>query len=133
MLVQRIAGEMICVGHGEMDAIHEELLQLLDSAADCRNYDDLVPQLDRLIEHTRDHFDTEQQWMERSRFPLIREHLSEHRQLMGELEMMRRRLRPATLPLVRNFITERLPDWLNSHLQRMDSLLAAHLKQTDHG
>ncbi len=119
---------MISVGHNEMDAIHQELLVLLGSAASCGDHPTLSAKLDALISHTRSHFEIEEQWMVESAFPLIAEHRAEHRQMLGELEMMRRRLRPATIPLARSFLAERLPDWLNQHLQRMDSLLAAHLK-----
>ena len=122
---------MIAVGHAPMDTIHNELLALLKAAEQCRDHASLATQLDVLILHAQNHFETEEQWMEQSTFPHIAEHRSEHRQLLGELVMMRRRLRPVTLPLVRSFISERLPDWLELHLQRMDSLLAAHLNQNN--
>lgn len=122
---------MIAVGHVPMDTIHSELLVLLAAAEKCRDHITLATQLDTIIQHTQNHFETEEQWMEQSSFPHIAEHRSEHRQLLGELAMMRRRLRPVTLPLVRSFICERLPDWLELHLQRMDSLLAAHLNQNN--
>jgi hemerythrin len=117
----------ITLGHAAMDTTHDELLQLLATGGQCRDLATLAPLLDALIAHTERHFQTEELWMVQSEFPLLNEHRSEHRQLLAELAMMRRRLRPATLLLVRSFITERLPDWLNQHLQRMDSLLAAHL------
>ena len=119
--------ELQHLGHEQMDAIHEELLQLLQKAAACRDAGSLSTQLDRIIEHTRQHFAIEEEWMAQIFFPMISEHRAEHRQLLGELEMMRRRLRPLTLPLVLSFVRERLPEWLMLHLQRMDSLLAAHL------
>ncbi len=123
-------GKMIHVGHAEMDAIHDELAELLDTAGACRDAASLGTQLDRIIDHTRNHFDTEEQWMEQLAFPMRSEHRAEHRQLLAELEMMRRRLRPLTLPLVLSFVRERVPDWLVLHLQRMDSLLAAHLNNS---
>ncbi len=122
---------MITVGHAPMDTIHNELLALLAAAEQCRDHASLAIQFDTIIQHTKYHFETEEQWMEQSAFPHIAEHRTEHRQLLAELAMMRRRLRPVTLPLVRSFISERLPDWLELHLQRMDSLLAAHLKQNN--
>jgi hemerythrin len=117
------------LGHPGMDAVHEELLQLLQRAAACRDAHSLGAALDQIIEHSRDHFATEEAWMSKIAFPMITEHRAEHRQLLGEMELMRRRLRPLTLPLVLAFVRERLPEWLMLHLQRMDSLLAAHLKQ----
>ncbi len=115
------------LGHAEMDAVHEELVQLLQRAAACRDARALGVELDSIIAHTHNHFATEEAWMEQSAFPMISEHRAEHRQLLGEMEMMRRRLRPLNLSLVRSFVCERLPEWLMLHLQRMDSLLAAHL------
>ena len=115
------------LGHAQMDSIREELMQLLTAAASCRDASSLAVQLDRIIEHTRDHFAMEEEWMVQIAFPMIAEHRAEHRQLLGELEMMRRRLRPLTLPLVLSFVRERLPEWLALHLTRMDSMLAAHL------
>ena len=67
--------------------------------------------------------------MEQFAFPMITEHRAEHKQLLAELEMMRRRLRPLILPLVLSFVRVRLPEWLALHLMRMDSLIAAHLNQ----
>ena len=117
----------IAVGHHEMDATHDELTQLLASGSYCRDVATLAPLLDELIAHTQAHFEKEEQWMSQTTFAHITEHRNEHRQLLAEMSMMRRRLRPVTVALVRSFISERLPDWLQLHLQRMDSLLAAHL------
>ncbi len=120
---------LLILGHAEMDGVHEELLELIKCAAACRDAHSLSLQLERLIEHTRDHFSTEEVWMEEAAFPMITEHRAEHKQLLAELEMMRRRLRPLTLPLVLSFVRKRLPEWLALHLMRMDSLLAASLKE----
>ncbi len=119
--------ELQYLGHAQMDAVHEELVQRLERAAACRDAKSLGVELDRLIEHSRDHFEREEEWMSQIAFPMITEHRAEHRQLLAEMEMMRRRLRPLTLPLVLSFVRERLPEWLALHLVRMDSLLAAHL------
>jgi hemerythrin len=119
--------EMHYLGHQGMDTMHEELVELLHSAAACRDSRSLTHYLDLLIEHSRDHFAKEEAWMAQAAFPMITEHRAEHRQLLGEMEMMRRRLRPLTLPLVLSYVRERMPEWLMLHLQRMDSLLAAHL------
>ena len=67
--------------------------------------------------------------MEQLAFPMITEHRAKHKQLLAELEMMRRRLRTLTLPLVLSFVRVRLPEWLALHLMRMDSLLAASLNE----
>ena len=123
--------ELHYLGHAEMDAVHEELVQLLERAAECRDAGSLGRQLDRIIEHTRDHFANEEEWMSQIAFPMITEHRAEHRQLLGEMEMMRRRLRPLTLPLVLSYVRERLPEWLSLHLMRMDSLLAANLNASN--
>lgn len=120
--------ELQYLGHAEMDAVHEELVQLLELAASCRDAKSLGEELDRIIEHSRDHFEREEKWMSEIAFAMITEHRAEHRQLLGEMEMMRRRLRPLTLPLVLAFVRERLPEWLALHLMRMDSLLAAGMK-----
>ena len=126
-MLNRGVRSMFTVGYAPMDTIHDELLLLLNAAEQCHDHATLATQLDTIIQHTKIHFETEEQWMEQSSFPHIAEHRSEHQQLLGELIMMRRRLRPVTLPLVRSFINERLPDWLELHLQRMDSLLATYL------
>lgn len=115
-----------------MDRQHVALHALITAIAVTTDSQELATQLDALIEQTRAHFQCEEQWMEASGYTHMAEHLREHRRLLGELEMMRRRLRPATLPLVRAFIRERLPEWLTQHLRGIDSTLAAHLALHHH-
>lgn len=119
----------IHLGHEAMDRTHDELHALIEQAAECKDAAGLATALDGIIEHTEQHFKQEEEWMEQCQFKLIKEHLAEHRQLMGEMNMMKKRLRPMTKGLVYSFIQEKLPDWLAMHLQKMDSLLASELNK----
>lgn len=131
MTAAKVTTKALLLGYAEMDRQHNALLEVIaaiDLGADASL---LAAQLDELITHTRDHFACEEEWMEQSTYSHVAEHRSEHRRLLGELEMMRRRIRSATLPLVRAFIQQRLPEWFEQHLRGVDSTLASHLAKCD--
>ena len=122
--------EIITLGHEQMDNTHQELIDILSQPVAYNDIESVTTFLDQIINHTTHHFESEEKLMAESHFPHYREHIAEHNQIINELKMMRRRLKPHTIPLIKSYIEERLPDWLEQHLQRIDSLLAGHLNET---
>ncbi len=112
----------------QMDATHREFVNLINrmGMADKNEFARLFKELN---EHTRTHFDAEQQMMEDSKFPAIGEHRDEHQRVLGELARFGQRLTPGTSMMSRAYVCEQLPQWFALHAQTMDSALAAHLKQ----
>ena len=116
------------LGVADMDATHEEFVELLDKAlaADDAAFPALYA---RLREHTIRHFEHEKRLMKSCRFPAIGEHDGEHLRVLGELAhfgmgLSRGRLKPARAYL------ESLPLWFSTHLATMDAALAGCLKSS---
>jgi hemerythrin-like metal-binding protein len=113
----------INLGCPEIDAIHDELAELVDKVARASN-ESFSAQLHHLIEHTRAHFRHEEHLMDETGFIHSAEHLAEHKQMLAEMEQFSRRPRL----LARAYVKERLPERFALHISRMDSLLAASLR-----
>lgn len=111
------------VHHTEIDAIHAELAELVTAltASSDASYVELYA---KLVEHTESHFAEEEVMMRESGFIHAAEHLTEHRQMLAEMRQFQKR----RLPISRAYVRERLPERLQLHITRMDSLLAGWLK-----
>lgn len=125
---QTAATLSIKVHHREIDAIHEQLAELVKKLATAPdgNFTSLFT---TLIEHTESHFSREEQMMQECGFPHSAEHLAEHRQILQEMRLFQRRITPVRMALVRAYVKQRLPERLDLHISRMDSLLAAYLQK----
>jgi len=113
----------IRLGNGDIDAIHAELAVLAETVAKAPSQS-FSTQYKRLIQHTRNHFLHEQQLMQETGFIHSAEHLSEHQQMLSEMEQFSQRPRQ----LARAYVKERLPERFALHISRMDSLLVAYLR-----
>ncbi len=127
-LIENFA-QRFTLGMVQMDNTHAEFVELINrlGRADKAEFITLFP---TLIEHTRAHFDAEQQLMEGSRFPATGEHRSEHQRVMGELTRFGEKVAAGSTALGRAYIREQLPQWFEQHTLTMDSALAVHLKYT---
>jgi len=122
--------ERLLIDNPVIDQIHREFVDLinrLDRAAD----QDLPALFDRFLQHTREHFDTEQRLMEASRFPAIGRHWSEHQRVLTEMAEFAKRLKARPANPDRNYLHERLPRWFEEHVLEMDRILAIHLRYTE--
>ena len=108
----------------EMDATHREFLELL-AALDSSGEQEFVSRLDRLIEHTRLHFDNESRLMRSCGFPAIAEHEGEHRRVLGLLDHLRRGCDRGRQVFARDYAAKGMPEWFAQHLSTMDACLAA--------
>lgn len=78
-----------------------------------------------LLGQMENHFADEEQLMERCQFRHSVEHKEEHRMILQEMRQLIQRRQP----FARAYIRERLPERLNLHISRMDSMLASALNQ----
>ncbi len=108
----------------EIDTLHEEMnnLTAVMSMATDKDFPVLFA---KFIVHTETHFNTEEKLMRESGFVHASEHVEEHRQMLQEMRQFQQR----RLSFRRGYVEERLPERLNLHIIRMDSLLAAWLKR----
>lgn len=119
--------ETYLLGNSEIDEMHREFVTLLDKLNQASG-EEFVSLFHSLKAHTQKHFDHELSLMQQSHFTSTAEHNDDHQRILGEINQMEKRLRPATLPLVKAWASERLPQWFELHITTMDSALAAHLK-----
>jgi len=110
-----------------MDDTHREFVSLLNESlsSDDNDFADLF---DQLIEHTRQHFQREEELMTKYHFPAYAEHKDEHQRVLGELDQFKKRVDKGLIAFGRNYIKDRMPEWFRLHAASMDSALAAHLK-----
>ena len=109
-----------------MDQTHQEFIELLNQLNQAKG-DQFITLFHQLNAHTQAHFDQELEWMKESGFSATAEHNADHQRILGELNQMEKRLRPGTLPLVKAWASDRLPQWFELHITTMDSALSAHL------
>lgn len=112
----------------EMDATHMEFVDLLIRAQHAPD-GELPACLDRLLEHTRSHFEHETEMMDACALSSRAEHESEHRRVLAELTQMRARAGGARTAFARAYLAEAVPDWFRTHLATMDSELAGKYRQ----
>ena len=111
-----------------MDDTHREFVDLLaevETAAD----DMLLAHWCTLVDHTGEHFDREDQWMQATRFSSTNCHSVQHKVV---LQVMREGITSAEagdLGAVRQMARE-LAIWFPQHAQSMDAALALHLRST---
>lgn len=113
----------IAVGHQDIDAIHKQLEELALQLAEAEDVE-FSSLFEALIEHTEQHFKHEEALMEESGFIHSSEHITEHRQMLGEMRQFSGR----RLPIARSYVRQRLSERFALHISRMDSLLAAFLR-----
>lgn len=119
--------EQQSLGVVEMDATHQEFVELVDrlAAAGDAEFPALFAEL---REHTRLHFEHEGKLMRACRFPAIGEHESEHLRVLGELTHLSLRIATGRLTMARAYV-EGMPSWFANHLATMDSALAACIRR----
>ena len=119
--------DRMSLGVESMDATHRVSLQLLaavaeaDLAAFCERFDDF-------LNHTREHFAAEEALMEETMFPLINEHKAEHARVLNELARFRASAASGRTALPQAYVREQLPEWFTLHLQTIDAVTAAHVR-----
>jgi hemerythrin-like metal-binding protein len=118
---------MILVGYEDIDQDHREFEELVEklSAADNVSF---ATVFDELLEHTRQHFERENELMVSSQYPAVGEHRGEHNRVLGEFEQFRKRVQRGLIPFGRAFVQDRLQPWFQLHITTMDAALAAHLR-----
>ena len=111
------------LGFGPMDDTHREFVETVHAmqvAADA----DLLPALDAFIAHARDHFGSEDQWMEETSFPPRDCHIKEHAAVLNSAQDVRQTLiDEQDVENCRSFI-DALIDWFPGHADHLDSALS---------
>jgi hemerythrin-like metal-binding protein len=113
---------IVKVNHSKLDEAHHHLASYafaLNSASD----DEFPSRYLSLLGQLEKHFADEEALMQEHAFRHTEEHMEDHRQLLQEVRQLLQR----RLPFARAYVSDRLPERLNLHISRMDSMLAAAL------
>ncbi len=109
-----------------MDETHEEFIALLARAVEAPD-ETLLSRWALLIDHTQEHFDREDQWMQDTGFAADNCHATQHSIILQVMREGGKRGLLGELALVRQMAHE-LGLWFAKHVQSMDAGLALHLR-----
>lgn len=124
-------GDALLLGHGAMDALHEEFVGLtrqLQAASDAQ-----LPQLLQAMErHLQQHFTEENQWMRETQFPPRDCHIDEHAQVLKSVHEVQELLAQGNVHVCRELV-KALVEWFPGHATHLDSALAHWLSKQRFG
>lgn len=128
--------DALSVGIDEIDAQHRVLVGLVNEMHDAvlHGQDTVAVQgiLNRLTEYTRIHFAVEESLMRMLGFPGFEEHRDEHRQLIRQVNDLRRRVAEGAQS-VGSEVLEFLRRWLTGHIMDSDQQYARFFVETGAG
>jgi hemerythrin len=124
--------EDLAVGYGLIDAQHKELFDrynsLLQACKEGKGRATIIPLLDFLIEYVGVHFAEEERFMARYAYPERAEHSQQHRELIRQVDEVRRELQENGASIfVITSITQTLLNWLLGHVRQTDVKLGRFL------
>lgn len=93
--------------------------RLREAEAAGAPWTDLASQIDHLLEHVRGHFATEEDEMERAKYPKLEEHRHLHQTFMRRLQVVRDECDRRETELMSLF-TELLENWFKNHERTAD-------------
>ena len=119
--------DSLALGLDVMDETHREfvaLLKLVDQAAES----DLLPAWQRVVDHTQDHFDREDQWMRSTGFSSSNCHTMQHQVVLQVMREVAHRVQQSRDSDMLRDMSQQLGEWFLHHAQSMDAALALHLR-----
>ena len=123
------------VSKNEMNDVHEEEAEIVNallSMIDKGEEKEVTEATERLLAHMQTHFDYEEGMLKNRGFSMFDIHRSDHTRIMGETRMAYMNWRNfRDRDALRAFIEEDFIEWLNLHIQAMDSVAADFLMQHD--
>lgn len=123
--------DALLMGHGAMDEIHEEFVQLA-GRLECASDEQLPGLLQTMEAHLQHHFAEEDQWMLSTGFPPRDCHIDEHAAVLKSVAEVRVKLADGNVALCRD-LTKALVDWFPGHATHLDSALAHWLSKQRFG
>lgn len=115
------------LGYGPMDEKHQEFVMLVTELSQTDKAG-LPALLDKLIEHTTEHFASEERLMLSCGFTTPNTHTDEHNRILATLGSAKRMLGKGFAAPARA-LEQELPGWFANHAATLDSVLAAQLLQ----
>lgn len=110
------------LGYGPIDHIHEEFVVLVDALLAAPD-EQVAAALAAVYVHSREHFASEDQWMQETDFPARDCHADEHAAVLQSMEGVTRRVAGGDFEAGRH-LARALADWFPGHADYQDSALA---------
>ncbi len=119
------------VSNAVMNMLHEEEIMIINDFHDAVLAHD-IDKIDELFKvvlfDVEDHFATEEEMMEESKFYAMQIHKSEHDTIRQKLKSLYEHWQNHKQPLdIQHFLEEEFKHWLVLHIARWDSETAMHL------
>jgi hemerythrin len=106
------------------------IVNKLDTAAKNNDINAVSEILNELLEHTIEHFSTENEMMQKAKFPAYDTHKAEHDRHLHELKALVKYFEKTQDPrAIKIHIEGNLEKWLIHHIQTMDTVTAQFLAQ----
>jgi hemerythrin len=105
-----------------MDHIHEEFVVLVDTLLAATD-EGVAAALAAVHVHSREHFASEDQWMQETDFPARECHTDEHAAVLQSMALVTRRVAEGDVEAGRH-LGRALADWFPGHAVYLDSALA---------
>ena len=116
-----------------IDAHHQGLFKILRMLEESAQKGQTQAEMDAILafleRYTRVHFEGEDAFMQRSRFPLAEVHSREHARLTSQLKQLKERSEQGD-DHVPGELVPVLSAWLKDHILQQDMALAEHVRAT---
>lgn len=112
-----------------MDDTHKEFVDMLGAVEEAPE-DQLLGLWSHLIEHTRQHFSREDDWMVRTHFASCHCHSGQHHVVLQVMEEIGLRAAKGEMHLIKE-LSKELGQWFSQHAQSMDAALALHMRRVE--
>jgi hemerythrin-like metal-binding protein len=113
-----------------MDTMHDEFLELLVSLQNTQDNALFMKLYELMIEHTVEHFKTEENIMNEHNFYDKKEHFDEHVNLLGEMNYFYEKAKKHPM-FGKSYINDYAFEKFRRHIVNIDSQLAMFLKERD--
>jgi len=123
--------EKLSVGMNDIDAQHKHFIDIINKTNDA--VDTGAPRgaqkkvLDDLIGYGRYHFETEEMYFVKFKYPHAREHMAEHAKLLEKVILFYNRFESGEN--VASELLSFLKSWLTDHLQKHDMKYSEYFKK----
>jgi len=123
------------VAKAQMNTVHEEELEHINTLLTALKESDdnaVTKAMESLLAHMKEHFDYEEGMLKNRGFGMFEIHRSDHTRIMNETRMAYMNWRNfRDREALREFIEEEFMEWLDFHIQAMDSVAADFLVQKE--
>jgi hemerythrin-like metal-binding protein len=112
-----------------MDTMHHEFLTLLTEIKECKS-SDFLSLFENMLEHTKDHFNVEEEIMKMHDFYDKQEHHDEHTAILQEMHYFYEKSKQIP-SFGKSYINQYAYEKFRRHVTNIDSQLAMFIKQNN--